>query len=107
MQTGIKNVVNIMKNKEIPSIPIIKLKEEYSGCFAAYSTKAKLCINWNLPVELSNWIQSRRDNKKVAKDIYNAILRINWEFQLGTNNKISAPNKGNNRQNNNKLINTK
>ena len=48
-------------------------------------------------MELSNSIQSRRDIKKVINEVFNAIFLINWTFQLGTNNKIKTPNKGNNK----------
>ena len=48
-------------------------------------------------MELSNSIQSRRDIKKVIKEVFNAIFLINWTFQLGTNNKKKTPNKGNNK----------
>jgi hypothetical protein len=91
MHTGIKKVVRIIKNKEIPSTPKIKLNVEKDR---SLSNEVKFWKNWNFDVELSNSIQSMRDIKKFKSEIFKAIFLINFDFHPGTNNKISDPNTG-------------
>ena len=93
-QTGIKNVVRIIKKRETPSIPKTKLNDEKENPLEG---PVNVSRNWKRAVPLSNSIQSRREIKKVRSEVFKAILLINWVFQLGTNNKIKTPKSGKNK----------
>ena len=53
--------------------------------------------NWNRPDELSNWIQSRREIRKVSREVANPMLRTSFSFHAGRNRIRRTPIKGKNR----------
>ena len=81
---GISNVVKIIKNNEIPSTPTVKFrfKEGTQNNWSTY---------WNWLVDLSNQTHKNRDKINVENEKNNAVIRNNWKFHLGINNKKKAP----------------
>ena len=86
-QTGTKNVVKIIKNKEIPSIP---------NCIFIfkYDNQETSSTNWNCPHELSNWTHKKRDNKNTSKERLKENVRIKYVWEDGTHNRIRHPKMG-------------
>ena len=87
IQIGKINVVKIINNKPIPSIPKIKFifKED------SHST---LVTNWNVETKESKPIHKKAVDRKVNKEKFKAIFRIKIISPLGINNIIKEPNKG-------------
>ena len=69
IQSGTSNAVKMIKNNEIPSIPIKKLIFD-EGIHRNSST------NWNLAVDLSKRTHRKVDKKKVNIEKDNATFRI-------------------------------
>jgi len=77
-----------MKNKEIPSIPIVKLKFKKG-------IQANLLTNWKELVDLLKKTHKSRDITYKLPEIFKAIAFSSEWFQVGTKKIINVPNKGN------------
>ena len=82
-----RKVLNITKNKDIPSIPKKKwiLNKE---------TQLKCSINWNFEVEQSKKSQRNKESKNVREENKKAICFITISFSSGTVSKQITPTRG-------------
>ena len=96
-QIGIKRVVKITKNSEIPSTPKENVNE-YS------KNQTWLVQNWNDPSDLSKKNHRIKENTKVIQAMVNAIDFKNLEYLNETVIKKIEPNNGIKRMQNNKLF---
>jgi hypothetical protein len=86
----INNVVNIIKNKEIPSTPIVTFKFKDG-------IQKILVTNWKIPKDLLNITHKIKEQIKVKHEKFKAI---NFNICLlvdDVNIKKNDPNKGNNK----------
>jgi len=76
---NVNKVVNIKKNNEIPSTPIVKLKFNIG-------IHLKLVTNWKDPTDLSKKIHKYKDKTKVKLVVKSAIILsvnlLNDEFNI-------------------------
>ena len=81
---AIIDVVNKMKNKEIPSTPIGKLMFKI-GIQKNFST------NWNVPIDLLKNTHKTNDSTNVKHEQFKATDRSKDLFDDGINDKMNAP----------------
>lgn len=87
VQTGIKNVVKIIINSEMPSIPKIILLFDRTN-------QSNFSINWNPLKVMSNENKISIEVLKTIKDQNNEKLRINFKFVFSVIISIGTANKG-------------
>ena len=80
-QIGINKVVNKIKNNEIPSTPIEKLRFKIG-------IQKKFSANWKVPTDLLKKTHKKRDNTNVKHEQFKAIDR-NKDMAKKTGNKLT------------------
>ena len=76
-----------MKNKDIPSIPNVKLKFK-KGIHKVLFT------NWNIPIEALNHTHKKREQINVKADVPNPIIFKKILLLEGINNNNEIPSSG-------------
>ena len=77
-----------MKNNEIPSIPIEKLRFKIG-------IQKKFSVNWKVPTDLLKKTHKKSDNTNVKHEQFKATDRNKDLLDDGINDKINAPINGN------------